>query len=80
MKTFENWEHSILSNLFVKLLCDKSVKMTFAPSVGGGVGSITILCIEKGPRQFCETSAMITNCVTDSSRWFYDVLWTVGDW
>ena len=27
--------------------------------------------IEGGPSQFCEMSAMVTNCVSDPLRWFY---------
>ena len=41
------------------------------------VSDITILYIYRRPCQFCEISAVVTNCVTNSSRWFCDSLWKV---
>ena len=37
---------------------------------------ITILYIERRPSQFGELSAVVTKCVTDTSRWFSESLWT----
>ena len=35
---------------------------------------LTIVCIRKGPGQFCEMSAIVANYVTDTPRWFCDGL------
>ena len=54
-----------------------SHKTPFEPYDGG----IGLLChvdsIGRGPGQFCETIAKVTNFVTDPSRWFSEPLQNV---
>ena len=36
-------------------------------------------CIERGPSQFCEMLAMVTNCITDFRGWSCDTLSKVSN-
>ena len=45
-------------------VCNKPQKAIRAIRLGYQI-TIGLLCVDRGPSQFCEKSAMVTNCVTD---------------
>ena len=61
-----------IGNLFCKMY-ETSHKMQFVPSVRG-MGLLCNVKADRGPSQYCETSAKVTKKVTDPFRWFCELL------